>query len=122
MTLNPLKLLLKSNRRELILTAAAVLILSSCITRTSYTDLYGSLVPSTSFADYTLSIGPDTYYVNVEGGEVVRFIADGKPFIWHFMVAQSVDHFDLMEVAPHGVLDHSVIAYVKPDPRYIGVP
>ncbi|MEO7032103.1 MAG: CzcE family metal-binding protein [Burkholderiaceae bacterium] len=104
------------------LMATAMLALSSCVTRTSYTDLYGTLVPSTSYADYTISISPETRYVNVEGGEVVRFVADGKSFIWHFMVAQSIDHFDLMEVAPAGVLDHSVIAYVKPDPRYIGVP
>ncbi|HTN65667.1 MAG TPA: CzcE family metal-binding protein [Burkholderiaceae bacterium] len=100
----------------------AAITLTSCATRTSYTDLYGIPVPANGFADYSLTIGPNTKYVNVVGGEIVRFVVNDKSFIWHFMVARTIGRFDLKEVAPAGILDHSVIAYVKPDPRYMGVP
>jgi hypothetical protein len=104
------------------ITAAWIAVaLAACASRTSYTDLYGMPAPSNA-ADLTMTIGPNTKYINVEGGKIVRFIVDGQSFAWHFMLARSVDHFDLKEVAPAGMLDHSVIAYVTPDLRYIGVP
>jgi len=112
----------KTSMLALLFTVAAACSLSSCATRTDYRSLYGTLVPTTSYADYSIVIHPNTRYVNVEGGEIVRFVVNDQSFVWHFMVARSVSHFDLKEVAPGGMLDHSVIAYVKPDPRYIGVP
>lgn len=115
---------MKPRMRFFTLTIAAsmAVTVAACVTRTSYTDLYGTLVPSDSAAELTMTIGPNTKYVNVEGGKVVRFLINGQSFVWHFMLAHTVDHFDLKEVAPAGMLDHSVIAYVTPDPRYIGVP
>jgi hypothetical protein len=58
--------------------------------------------------------------VNVEGGQIVRFIVGDKAFNWNFYTARSVSSFDLNDVAPAGMLDHPVRAYVSPDPRYIG--
>jgi hypothetical protein len=101
---------------SIVLTAAAV---GACATRTSYVDLYGDPAP-TSAAQRTIVIGPDTKHVNVEGGEIVRFIAGDKEFAWNFFVARGINMFKLNEVAPPGVLDHEVRAYVSPDPRYIG--
>jgi hypothetical protein len=101
--------------------ASIAVALTACASRTSYTDLYGTPAPSNA-ADLTMAIGPNTKYINVEGGKIVRFIVAGQSFAWHFMLARSIDHFDLKEVAPAGMLDHSVIAYVTADPRYIGVP
>lgn len=94
-------------------------VLAACATRTSYVDLYGGPAP-VSEAQRTIVIRPDTKHVNIEGGEVVRFVAGDKEFAWNFFVASSVRSFDLNEVAPPGVLDHRVRAYVSPDPRYIG--
>jgi len=112
----------KFSRISTIVMVLAAITLTSCATRTSDTDLYGIPVPANDFADYSITIGPNTKYVNVVGGEIVRFVINDKSFVWHFMVASTVGQFDLTDVAPAGMLDHSVIAYVKPDPLYIGVP
>lgn len=66
----------------------------------------------------TLVITPQTKHVNVTGGEVIDFKVGEKAFAWHFFVAPTVTAFDLKRVAPPGMLDRSVIAYVAPDPRY----
>ena len=62
------------------------------------------------------SIGPDTSYVNVTGGEVIRFEVGGKSFVWNFIGTRS--SFDLARVAPPGLLDRKVTAYVAPNPMY----
>lgn len=71
-------------------------------------------------ATKTIAIRPDTRWVNVTGGDIVRFDAGGKSFAWVFNVARGVHSFELNRVAPPGMLDHPVTAYVAPDPRYIG--
>jgi hypothetical protein len=75
---------------------------------------------SPAAADNTITITPDTRYVNVEGGQVVKFDVGGKTFAWNFNGAQTVDSFDLNRVAPPGMLDREVRAYVSPNPLYIG--
>jgi hypothetical protein len=99
---------------------AVALALGACTQRTSYVDLYGQSVP-VSGGERTIVINPDTRHVHVEGGETIRFVAGGKEFAWAFNVARSIHSFDLREVAPPGVLNHSVRAHVAPDPKYIGV-
>jgi hypothetical protein len=94
-------------------------VLAACATRTSYVEFYGDPAP-VSAAQRTIAIGPQTKHVNVEGGEIVRFVAGDKEFAWNFYVAQGINSFKLNEVAPPGALDHEVRAYVSPDPRYIG--
>lgn len=101
---------------SMILVAAMI---ASCTTRSSYIDLYG-LPASSQEAQYTIVIHPHTRYVNIEGGQVVRFVAGDKEFTWNFYVAKTVISFDLNDVAPAGMLDHVVRVYLSPDPRYIG--
>ncbi|HEY8609646.1 MAG TPA: CzcE family metal-binding protein [Noviherbaspirillum sp.] len=79
--------------------------------------LYGSAAPG--IEGRLIIIRPETRYVNVEGGELVRFQVDGQEFGWHFLVARTVHAFDLNDVAPQGLLKHRVRAFVTPDPRYI---
>ena len=55
-------------------------------------------------------------YVNVTGGEIVRFTVGDKSFAWNFNGRPS--SFDLALVAPPGVLDHKVTAYIAPNPLY----
>lgn len=74
---------------------------------------------SPSAATRTIVIKPDTRYVNVTGGETVKFIAGDKSFAWNFNVAETIFSFDLNQVAPPGVLDHEVKAYIAPNPLYI---
>lgn len=70
---------------------------------------------SAAQASRTIVIGPDTRYVNVKQGEVVRFVAGTQEFAFNFDGA-NVSSFDLRRVAPDGVLDHGVTAYVAPAP------
>jgi hypothetical protein len=82
-------------------------------------DLWGDPAP-VSAAARTIVITPDTRYVNVTGGEIVAFVVGNKAFAWSFNGTRYVAPFDLRATVPPGVLDHAVIAYVAPDPRYLG--
>lgn len=101
-----------------IVTLIVALGLGGCVTRTSYVDLYGQAAPP-SAATRTIVITPGTRYVNVEGGEVIRFVVGNKEFGWHFNGAIMIRSFSLNDVAPPGTLDHPVEAFVAPDPKYI---
>ena len=72
---------------------------------------------SPSMATRTIFIKPETNYVNVTGGEVIRFEVGNKSFVWNFNGQRS--SFDLARVAPPSLLDHKVTAYVAPNPMYL---
>ena len=69
-------------------------------------------------ASRTIAIYPDTRYVNVTGGEVVKFTVGDKSFAWNFNGRPG--SFDLNAVAPPGVMDHRVKAYVAENPLFSG--
>lgn len=91
-------------------------LLAACAV-TPRSDLVGSAVPE-SAATRTVTITPGTRSVTVVGGEVVRFVGAGRAFAWDFHVSPLVTVFALDRVAPPGTLDHPVLVYVRPDPRY----
>jgi hypothetical protein len=66
-------------------------------------------------AQRTIVITPTTRYVNVTEGDV-RFVANGTTFAWSFDSPPGVDSFALNRVAPTGTLDHTVTAYIAPNP------
>lgn len=66
----------------------------------------------------TITITPDTRWVNVTGGDTVRFVAGGRSFAWNFQVGSTVAVFDLKEIAPPGTLARPVLVYVAPNPVY----
>jgi len=106
------------------LTAAILLLWAAMPTSTAATDyryLYGDPAPA-SAANYTIVIQPDTRYVNVQGGDTINFIVGDRQFAWTFNVARTVWAFDLNDVAPPGLLDHTVRAYISPDPKYMNAP
>ncbi|MEP7102159.1 MAG: CzcE family metal-binding protein [Burkholderiales bacterium] len=78
-------------------------------------DLYGSAA-TVAMVTRTIVIRPDMGYVNVTGGEVVRFDVGGKSFVWNFNGTRS--SFDLSTIAPAGLLGRKVTAYVAPNPMY----
>jgi hypothetical protein len=88
---------------------------------TDYRYLYGDAAPP-SAANYTIVIQPDMRYVNVQGGDTVNFVVGDRQFAWTFNVARTVWAFDLNDVAPPGLLDHTVRAYISPDPKYMNAP
>ena len=81
--------------------------------------LLGEPAPAAA-ANRTIAINPDTRYVNVEGGQVVKFEVGARTFAWNFDGPDSIGSFDLNRVAPPGLLDHAVKAYVSPNPIYLG--
>jgi hypothetical protein len=82
-------------------------------------DLLGEAVPA-SGAQQTIVVGPDTHYVNVTGGDIVKFVVGDKSFTWDFDTAGNIGSFDLSKVAPAGTFDHKVMVYVARDPTYAG--
>ncbi|MES2098978.1 MAG: CzcE family metal-binding protein [Pseudomonadota bacterium] len=78
-------------------------------------DLFGSAA-TVSMVTRRIVIKPETGYVNVTGGEVIRFDVGAKSFVWNFNGTRS--SFDLGLIAPAGLLGRKVTAYVAPNPMY----
>jgi hypothetical protein len=96
------------------LKAIAVLALSaaslSAVAMTN-ADRYGEAASPAAVADRTIVIGPNTRFVNVKHGEIVKFVANGQEFTWDFDgVPQS---FSLNQIAPQGALAQNVKAYIE---------
>lgn len=70
-----------------------------------------------SEADRTIEIFPETKWVNVTGGEIIRFSKGDQAFGWAFDAPYGPSSFDLQRIAPPGFLDRPVTTYVAPDPR-----
>jgi hypothetical protein len=68
----------------------------------------------------TIVVDSSTRWVNVTGGETVRFIANGKTFDYRFNSPTHSNVYDLRKIAPAGALDRSVKVYVSPDPAFSG--
>ena len=72
-------------------------------------------------ADRTVVLDAAAKWVNVTGGETIRFVVNGKSFYWLFDTYNSSPVFDLDKIAPAGMLDgRSIKVYVSPDPLYSG--
>lgn len=104
-----------------LLFASTVFLNTSCSTLNSPTPLklLGDAASDTA-AERTIVIDSQTRYVNVIGGEIIRFNVGTKSFTWHFDGAVNVTRFPLQQIAPAGLLDHTVTAYIKPNPFFIG--
>jgi hypothetical protein len=103
------------------LTPAVILtMLTACMSATAVTpriDLLGTPVPPAA-ATRTVALTPGVHYVNVTGGDVVRFQSGGQEFGWSFDTSPIVQVFSLNQVAPAGALGQNVLVYIAPDPRY----
>ncbi len=82
-------------------------------------ELLGDPAP-VSAATRTIVITPNTKYVNVTGGETVKFVVGDKSFAWNFDASQYFAPVDLRRIAPPNTLDHPVTAYLEPNPLYRG--
>jgi len=92
--------------------AVAVLALSAASLSAfalSNADRYGEAATPAD-AERTIVIGPNTRWVNVNHGEIVKFVANGKEFAWDFDGVPQA--FDLKQVAPQGAIDHNVRVYI----------
>ncbi len=70
-------------------------------------------------AGRTITLDAGTKWVNVTGGETVKFVAGGKSFSWNFDTYGTAPVFDLDRIAPEGMLSGRTLkVYVAPDPAY----
>lgn len=72
--------------------------------------------------DRKVLIGVNTRIVNVESGELVKFVVQGpdsadRSFTWDFGRAREAVE-DLGKFAPAGMLSHPVRVVIGPNPRY----
>src|SRR5258708_36551860 len=72
-------------------------------------DLYGEAA-SPAAAERTIVIGANTRFVNVNHGEIVKFVANGREFAWDFDGVPQA--FDLKQVPPPGAIDHTGRVYI----------
>jgi len=96
---------------------ATLATLAACSSAGPRADLLGMAAPASS-ATQTVTITPDTRWVNVTGGDTVRFVAGEREFAWNFNVNPMVATFDLNRVAPPGLLGRELPVYVDPNPLY----
>lgn len=80
------------------------------------TPLHGQAVG----VDRSIPLDSGTRWVNVTGGEKVRFVLGGQSFDWLFDTHLSTPVFDLSDIAPKGFIDRSLKVYVSPDPSSMG--
>lgn len=69
-------------------------------------------------ATHTVAITTATQSVNVDQGDVITFMVDGKTFTWQFDTLNPSGNFSLASIAPQGMETHGVRVYVAPNPIY----
>src|SRR5437879_8120647 len=82
----PLNFLKLENVMKTLVKAVAVLALSAASLSAfalTNADLYGEAA-SPAAAERTIVIGTNTRFVNVNHGEIVKFVANGQEFTWDF--------------------------------------
>jgi len=111
-------------RTTMFYSLVATIVLSGCATGTTVprTALLGTPVtgqPAVLAVPRTITITPDTRWVNVTSGDTVRFIVGEQTFAWNFQVSSTITSFYLNQVAPPGMLARQISVYVAPNPLYI---
>ena len=92
---------------------------SAALAAAKPSDFRGNPAPAQAPADQVIVITDATRHVNVIGGSTVRFVVGERSFSWSFQNGSAhVVPFDLQQIAPQGLLNHSVTAYVADNPLY----
>ena len=107
----PLNFMNLENAMKKLVAVAALALSTASLSAVALThaDLYGEAA-SPAAAERTIVVGPNTRWVNVNHGEIVKLVANGQEFTWDFDgLPQS---FDLKQIAPQGALDHNVRVYI----------
>ncbi|MGZ5198179.1 MAG: CzcE family metal-binding protein [Telluria sp.] len=82
--------------------------------------LAGSAAPANASVDQVIVITAATRHVNVTAGSTVRFVVGDQSFTWNFQTGTAhVVPFDLQVIAPQGLLNHPVKAYVADGAPYV---
>jgi len=109
--------------KSLLAVVLTIVLAAACVSpgeRAFRPDLFGvSALPTA--ATRTIVITSATERVHVSSGETVKFVVGDKTFAWNFTTPAIVYQFELNQVTPAGLLDHSVMAYIAPNPLHFGV-
>jgi hypothetical protein len=74
-------------------------------------DYYGeAAIPAAAVR--TIFIRPDIRSVKVTRGDIVKIVASGQEFAWHF--DGTLPSFNLKQIAPQGAIAQDVSVYVAP--------
>jgi hypothetical protein len=106
-------------KRKLLLLMALSLLLAGCANLRASgdrTELWGSPAPAEA-ATKTIVVLPETKYVNLTGGDIVRFIVGDKSFTWSFDGIYFPAAVDISKVS-NGLLQRPLTAYVGVNPMY----
>ena len=100
---------------------AAFSLLAGCASTHSAVSALGTPAEGHSY-DRKVLIGLNTKFVNVDAGEVIKFIVQepvgaDRSFTWRFNIVRETVG-DLSTIAPIGVLDRPVKIIVGPNPLY----
>lgn len=71
-----------------------------------------------SAATRTVTITPQTKYINVNQGDIVKFEVDGQVFAWQFDTERPQGWLDLSLFAPKGTNTHAIQVFVGANPLY----
>lgn len=77
---------------------------------------FGNLASETT-AQRTIALSPNTKYINVVQGEVIKFTSEGKSFTWNFDTLNTFK-FNLADVAPKEMNIKNIQVYLKENPTY----
>lgn len=70
-------------------------------------------------AQRTVKLLPETKFINVVQGEIIKFTYNGKSFTWNFDTLNT-NAFDLFAIAPKDMNITKVRVHLSPNPTYSG--
>src|SRR5262245_1529177 len=113
----------QTRSHALIGAVAAVLLSQSALPQTTQApSLYGSPIPADGPVNKVIRVDANTRSVNVNQDDTVRFVVSGpggeKTFAWHFVTSALA--VDLGTIAPAGLIERKLFAYLAPNPYRCG--
>ncbi len=81
---------------------------------------YGAPADARAPVAQRIVLTPATKSVNVNNGDTVEFVVDGKTFRWHFDTFNNETNFKLARIAPAGIAADGITVYVGANPTYRG--
>ena len=98
-------------------TTLFALTIASAALSTAHAADFGGTVDN-RFSQRVVNLDAGTKYVNVNNGETVQFVQQGKSFTFHFNTYPNVTEVDLKKIAPAGFDTGAVEVYVASNPLY----
>jgi len=98
--------------------AALLMALAGANATAHVADPYG-ISANQALPDRVITVDAETKYINVQQGEIIKFVFQEKSFIWKFDTFNRVP-FDFGEIAPIHFANPKAKIYLEPNPLYIG--